>query len=173
MPELTPVLDTDAIARKVDEVARQISSDYRNADLVIIGVLKGAFVFMADLIRRLDLSHVAVDFIRLASYGSQSNSSGHIRLLKNFEIDIEGKHVLIVEDILDTGWTLAFLKQHLSAYSPRSLKTCVLVDKRERRKVDVQAEYVCHVANEGFLVGYGLDYDENYRNLPGIFNLKL
>jgi hypoxanthine phosphoribosyltransferase len=173
MPELIPVLDQDAISRKIDEVARQISIDYRHAEVVLIGVLKGAFVFMADLMRRLDLVRVAVDFVRLASYGAQIDSSGHIALSKNFEIDIEGKNVLIVEDILDTGLTLAFLKRHLATYNPRSIKTCVLIDKQQRREVDVQAEYVCHTVKEGFLVGYGLDYAESYRNLPGIFNLKL
>lgn len=173
MPELLPVLDKDAIARKVDEVARQISSDYRNADLVIIGVLKGAFVFMADLIRRLDLGHVVVDFVRLASYGNRSDSSGHIGISKHLEVNIAGKDVLIVEDILDTGLTLDFLKRHLGTYHPRSVKTCVFIDKQERRDVDVHAEYVCYSVKEGFLVGYGLDYAESYRNLPGIFNLKL
>jgi hypoxanthine phosphoribosyltransferase len=173
MPELIPVLDKDAIARKVEEVARQISIDYRDADVVLIGVLKGAFVFMADLIRRLDIAQVAVDFVRLASYGVQSDSSGHITLSKNFETDIEGKDVIIVEDILDTGLTVAFLKRHLETYNPRSVKTCVLLDKQERREIGVQAEYVCHTVKTGFLVGYGLDYAEYYRNLPGIFNLKL
>lgn len=173
MPELLPVLDRDAIARKVDDVARQISSDYRNADLVVIGVLKGAFIFMADLTRRLDVNRMAIDFVQLASYGHKSDSSGKIDLLKDIEIDIRGKDVLIVEDILDTGLTLKYLKQHLLRRHPLSVKTCVLIDKKERRRADVNAEYVCHIAAEGFLVGYGLDYAESYRNLPGIFNLKL
>jgi hypoxanthine phosphoribosyltransferase len=173
MPELLPVLEKEVIARRIDEIAQQISSDYRDADMVIIGVLKGAFVFMADLIRRLQIERVAIDFVRLASYGTQSDSCGQIGLLKNFELDIEGKDVLIVEDILDTGLTLAFLYQHLKNYNPRSVKTCVLIDKPQRRKVDIRAEYVCHSVPEGFLVGYGLDYAERYRNLSGIFNLKL
>jgi len=172
MPDLIPVLDKDAIARKVDEVARQISSDYRETDLVIIGVLKGAFIFMADLIRRLASNRVAIDFIQLSSYGADSKTTGRIGLLKDFEIDIKDKHVLIVEDILDSGLTLAYLKRHLNTYGPRSVKTCVLIDKYERRQADVQAEYVCHTVREGFLVGYGLDYAEAYRNLPGIFNLN-
>jgi hypoxanthine phosphoribosyltransferase len=173
MPDLTLVLDKDTIARRVDEVARQISSDYRDGDLVLIGVLKGAFVFMADLMRRLDLDRVAVDFVRLSSYGCASDSCGHIALVSTFEIDIQGKDVLIVEDILDTGLTMAFLKQHLNTFNPKSVKVCVLIDKQERRKVDVRAEYVCHQVKEGFLVGYGLDYAEAYRHLPGIFHLNI
>ena len=171
MPDLTPVLDKDTIARKVDHIARQISSDYKDADLVILGVLKGAFVFMADLIRRLEVKQVTIDFIQLASYGDASNSSGKIDLLKDIEVDIHDKDLLIVEDILDTGVTLSYLKQYLQRYKPKSVKTCVMIDKYERRKVDVQAEYVCHKVKEGFLVGYGLDYAEAYRHLPGIFNL--
>ncbi|MFZ1985171.1 MAG: hypoxanthine phosphoribosyltransferase [Desulfatitalea sp.] len=171
MPDLIPVLDKDTIARKVDYIARQISSDYKDADLVILCVLKGAFVFMADLIRCLELKQVTVDFVQLASYGEGSDSSGQIGLLKDFEVDIQDKDLLIVEDILDTGLTLSYLKQYLQRYKPKSVKTCVMIDKFERRKVDVQAEYVCHKVKEGFLVGYGLDYAEAYRHLPGIFHL--
>ena len=172
MPDLTPVLSSDAIARRVDEVARQISSDYKDADLVIIGVLKGAFVFLADLMRCLQIERVTVDFIRVASYGDQNASSGSIGLIKDLETDIAGKDVIIVEDILDTGLTLEFLKQHMAAMNPRSIKTCVLIDKVERREVNVAADYVCHTLKEGFLVGYGLDYAEAYRHLPGIYNLN-
>jgi hypoxanthine phosphoribosyltransferase len=173
MPDLTLVLDKETIARKVAEVARQISADYKEADLVLIGVLKGAFVFMADLMRRLEVAQVAVDFVRLASYGFNCRSSERIRLLKDFEIDIQNRDVLIVEDILDTGLTVAYLKQHLQKFNPRSVKVCVLIDKYERRQVELQADYVCQRVTAGFLVGYGLDYAEAYRNLPGIFNLNL
>ena len=171
MPELIPVLDQDTIARKVADVARQISSDYQHAELVLIGVLKGAFVFMADLIRQLNLSEVVVDFVQLASYGSKSKSSGAISLLKDLTVDIRDKDVLICEDILDTGITMDFLYKHLLASKPRTIKICTLIDKRERREIQVEADYVCHNA-EGFLVGYGLDYAEIYRNLPGIYQLN-
>jgi len=172
MPDLIPVLDKETIGQKVDDIARHISSDYRDADLVIICVLKGAFVFMADLVRRLNVDRIHIDFVRLASYGSESCSTGQIRLIKDIETDICGKDVLIVEDILDTGLTLKFLLQHLKESAPRSIETCVLIDKSERRKADVQAKYICHKVQSGFLVGYGLDYAEADRNLPGIFNLK-
>ncbi|WP_054032257.1 hypoxanthine phosphoribosyltransferase [Desulfatitalea tepidiphila] len=172
MPELTLVLDQKSIAEKVAALAKQISSDYRNADLVVIGVLKGAFVFMADLIRHLNIDRMTVDFIRLASYGDKDHSNGHIDLLKDAETDLKGKDLLIVEDILDTGLTLAFLRDHLKSRQPRSVKACVLIDKCERRQVDIKADYVCHKVKEGFLVGYGLDYGEAYRNLPGIYHLN-
>ena len=172
MPELIPLLDEKALAEKVDAVAQQISSDYSDADLVIIGVLKGAFIFMADLIRRLKIDRMTVDFIRLSSYKDKDHPTGRIELLKDVEANLEERDLLIVEDILDTGLTLTYLREHLQSMRPRSVKTCVLIDKYERRQVDVEAEYVCHKVKEGFLVGYGLDYAETYRNLPGIYNLK-
>jgi len=171
MPDLIPVLDKETIAQKVDQIARQISSDYKDANLVLIGVLKGAFVFMADLVRCLDLKKLTIDFVCLESYGDGADSSGRIHMVKDVEVDIRNKDVLIVEDILDTGLTLEYLKKHLERSQPRSVKICVMIDKFERRKVDVQAQYVGHKVTEGFLVGYGLDYAEAYRHLPGIFHL--
>ncbi|RPI62160.1 MAG: hypoxanthine phosphoribosyltransferase [Planctomycetaceae bacterium] len=174
MPELIPVLDKEAIACKVADVARQISNDYQNSHLVLIGVLKGAFIFMADLIREIEVECLNIDFVRVASYGDHSQSSGCIRLIKDIETDISGKDVLIVEDILDSGLTMAYLRDHLAGFSPRSLKICVMLDKPHKRRVAVQAEYVCHTVTEnGFLVGYGLDYAESYRNLPAVYELKL
>jgi hypoxanthine phosphoribosyltransferase len=172
MPELTLVLNKETIAEKVAEVAREISVDYKEADLVLIGVLKGAFVFMADLIRQLDVEQLAIDFVRLASYGNDCQSTGCLRLLKDFELDIQNKDVLIVEDILDTGLTVAYLKQHLDRFNPRSVKVCAFIDKYERRQVPLKADYACHESRTGFLVGYGLDYAENYRHLPGLYHLN-
>jgi hypoxanthine phosphoribosyltransferase len=173
MPELIPVLDKDAIARYVAEVAKKISDDYQDGDLVIIGVLKGAFVFMADLIRQLTLDSFTIDFIRLASYGDNLAPSGPVRIVHDIEADLRGKDVLIVEDIFDTGLTLTRLCQHLRAREPRTIRICALIDKAERRQTDLQPDYVCYKVDQGYLVGYGLDYAEAYRNLPGIFNLKL
>ena len=173
MPELIPVLDKDAIARYVADVAKQISKDYQEGDLVIIGVLKGAFVFMADLIRQLTLSSFTIDFIRLASYGNDIVPSGQVRIIHDIEADICGKDVLIVDDIFDTGLTLTRLRQHLQECKPRTIRICALIDKGERRQTDLQPDYVCHKIDQGFLVGYGLDYAEAYRNLPGLFYLKL
>ena len=172
MPELIPVLDEAAIARKIDTIAQRISSDYKDAELVVIGVLKGAFVFMADLIRRISVERMTIDFVRLASYGSDNCSSGCIELLQDTEMDLRGKDLLVVEDILDTGLTLAHLHNHFKSRNPRSVRTCVLIDKTERRQVEIEADYVAHKVAAGFLVGYGLDYAESYRNLSGIYHLK-
>ena len=172
MSELIPVLDKAAIKSKIDIVAKKISSDYADADLVIIGVLKGAFVFMADLIRQLNLENVTMDFIQLASYGSGSESSGDITVVKDITVDIENKDVLIVEDILDSGFTLSFLVQYLQRLKPHSVKICTMIDKRERRQINIEADYFCHQVESGFLVGYGLDFAEKYRNLPEIFHLQ-
>jgi hypoxanthine phosphoribosyltransferase len=174
MPELIPILDKEVIARKVADVARQISNDYKDANLVLIGVLKGAFIFMADLVRQIEVHSVQVDFVRVASYGHLRQSSGKIRLLNDIDTEIGGKDVLIVEDILDSGLTAAFLREHLAGFNPKSLKFCVLLDKPHRRQAPVQADYICHtVAENGFLVGYGLDYAESYRNLPEVYDLKI
>lgn len=171
MPELIPVLSKEDIEKSIAGLAEIISADYRHRELILVGVLKGAFVFLADLIRQLTIP-VKIDFIRTASYGDQTSSSGTIRLTKELEIDINGKDVLVVEDIVDSGITLRWLTDYLNGHGPASVKICALVDKRERRQVDVHVDYVCHVVQEGFLVGYGLDYAEDFRHLPAIYHLK-
>jgi len=172
MPEFIPVLARAEIEKSVAELAARISSDYHAKELVLIGALKGAFVFLSDLIRQLSID-VRIDFVGVSSYGANTSSSGKIRLTKEIEIDIKDKHVLVIEDIVDTGLTLAYLIEHLKSFDPLSVKVCTLIDKRERRKVDIDVAYACHVVAEGFLVGYGLDYNESYRNLPGIYHMKL
>jgi hypoxanthine phosphoribosyltransferase len=171
MPEFEPVLSKEDIDRAVAEIARRISADYKTQGVVLIGVLKGAFIFLADLVRKLTIP-VKVDFVRLASYGCGTCTSGTIRLTKDLEIDIRDKDVVIVEDIIDTGLSLQFLIDHLRSFNPKSLRLCALIDKRERRETQIQAEYVGYLVEKGFLVGYGLDYAEDYRNLPAIFDLK-
>ena len=136
-------------------------------------MLKGAFIFLADLVRQLTIERVQIDFITAASYGTKMSSSGAIRLTKDIDIDIRGMDVLLVEDIVDTGITLSFLKDHLKKYEPKSIKFCTLIDKRDRREKKIKVDYVCHVVEKGFIVGYGLDYAENYRNLPEIYDLKI
>ncbi len=171
MPELVPVLEKDAIAGLVAEAARKISSDYRGGGLVLVGILKGAFVFLADLARCLTIP-VQIDFIRVASYGDACSSSGRIRLSKDLEMDVAQRDLLIVEDIVDTGRTLQCLLDHLKSFNPRSVRICTFIDKSERREVPLQPDYACYRAAEGFLVGYGLDYAEDYRHLPGLYHLK-
>ncbi|RPJ16376.1 MAG: hypoxanthine phosphoribosyltransferase [Desulfobacteraceae bacterium] len=172
MRELVPVLTKGEIDKKVAEVALKISDDYKGRDLVLVGILKGAFVFMSDLMRCLTVP-VQLDFVCASSYGSGTTTSGTIRLTKELGIDIKGRDVLIVEDIVDTGFTLAYLVDYLKSFSPASVKICALLDKRERRGVEIMIDYSCLVVEGGFLVGYGLDYAEDYRNLPEIFHLKL
>jgi hypoxanthine phosphoribosyltransferase len=172
MPELIPVLSKEEIEKSIVEIAGRISADYQNRDVVLVGVLKGAFVFLSDLIRQLTIP-VKVDFVRTASYGSGTSSSGNVRLTKTLEIDIAGTDVLVIEDIVDTGITLRWLTDHLAGLGPSSIKICTLIDKRERRKVELDVDYACNVVDKGFLVGYGLDYAEDYRQLPAVYHLKL
>ena len=172
MPELIPVLSKDEIADLVANTAGRISQDYQDHDLILIGVLKGAFVFLSDLMRHLTIP-LKVDFICAASYGAGTISSGNIRLTKDLDIDIKNKDVLIVEDIVDTGLTLAYCVDYLKSLHPKTLKICAMVDKAERREESVVVDYACYQAKTGFLVGYGLDYDQKYRELPGIYTLKL
>jgi len=172
MPELIPVLTREEIKKRITGIAVQISKDYENRELVLIGVLKGAFVFLSDLIRHLTIP-VQLDFVSVSSYGSGTSSTGEIRLTKDLSIDINGKDVLIVEDIIDSGQTLQWLSNYLSSLCPNSVKICTLIDKRERREEQISVDYSCHTVEEGFLVGYGLDYAEDYRYLPGIYHLKL
>ena len=172
MPEFIPVLKKDDIGKMVVAVARKISSDYKDRELILIGVLKGSFVFLSDLIRNLSIP-VKVDFVGVSSYSDKTSSSGKIQLTKSIEIDIKNKNVLVVEDIVDSGLTLAWLIDYLMSFEPKAVNICTLIDKRERRETQIQIDYTCHVIQEGFLVGYGLDYAEDYRNLPEIYHLKL
>ena len=158
----------EAISRRVAELAEEISRDYRGREPVLIGVLKGAFIFMADLIRCLKVPCV-IDFVRVASYGSGSTSSGNVIIKKDIETDITGKDVLIIEDIVDTGITMRFLVERLKEKNPRSLKVCAFIDKRARREVEFEADYVGFTMEDGFIVGYGLDFDEKSRFHPEVY----
>ena len=173
MPEFTPVIKKNDIQRQTVRIAKIISDDYHGRELVLVGVLKGAFIFLADLVRQLTLEKVKIDFLQASSYGADTISSGNIVLKKDIDVDIRGKDVLVVEDIVDTGLTLAYLIRHLKRMSPGSIKVCAMIDKRERRKAAVKVDYACSTVPEGFLVGYGLDYAEYYRNLPEIYHMKL
>ena len=171
MPEFIPVLKKEDIERKIADVAVRISLDYKESEPVLIGVLKGAFIVLSDFIRHLTVSFT-VDFVRASSYGTNINSSENIHLTKGIEIDVKNKDVLVIEDIVDTGLTLAFLFNYLRSMGPKTVKVCTLLDKRERRKASMAIDYACHVVEKGFLVGYGLDYAERYRGLPEIYKLK-
>jgi len=157
----------EVIDRRVAELAGEISRDYAGRELVVIGVLKGAFIFMADLIRRLKIPCI-IDFARLASYGAGAESSGRIVFTKDIEMEIRDRDVLIVEDIVDTGLTLSYLVRAFREREPRSLKVCAFLDKRRRRQVVFEADYVGFTIDDGFVIGYGLDFNEQARFFPDV-----
>ena len=168
MYKLTGVmLSQGEIENKVTELAKQIEKDYEGQDLLLVGILKGASVFVADLMRKINLN-VNIDFMSVSSYGSGTVSSGTVKILKDLDVDIKDNNVLIVEDIIDSGITLRNLYDTLMTREPRSLKLCTLLNKPARKKVDVNVDYVGFVIEDKFIVGYGIDYDEKYRNLPYI-----
>lgn len=159
------------IAARVAELGRAIARDYADSPLVLVGVLQGAIPFVADLMRALPID-VTVDFLRASSYGAGTSSSGTVRLVADLSVDVADRHVLVVDDIVDTGHTLAALKRELEARRPRSVKTCVLLDKTGRRETEVRIDYVGFTIPNVFVVGYGLDYDGLYRNLPHVATLE-
>jgi hypoxanthine phosphoribosyltransferase len=158
----------DKIATEVRRLGQEISRDYADGEIMLVGVLKGSFLFIADLIREIEIPSV-VDFVRLASYGSGTQTSGIIEFRKELEMPIRGRDVIIVEDIVDSGYTLECLYNKLLLQEPKSLKVCTLIDKRARREVEIEADYVGISMDDGFIIGYGLDHDERYRNLPDIY----
>ena len=166
-PKLSVLLTGAEIDAKVDKLAAKIRRDYQNKHPLLIGVLKGSFMFMADLIRLLDFP-LEVDFIRLSSYGGGRESSGKIKVVQGLRTPIKGRDVLVIEDIVDTGVTISFLLDYLRKKKPASLKLCVLTDKPSRRRVPVNIDYLGFTVPNKFLVGYGLDWDEKFRNLPDI-----
>ena len=168
--ELKLVLGHDEIRTKVKELAEKISLEYQGKELVMVGILKGAFIFLADLVRELTIP-VEIDFVRLASYGTKAESSGSVRLTKDVELPLEGKDVLIIEDIVDTGYTLEFLAHHINKKKPNSVKICALIDKSERRECAVKIDFTGFDIPQGFLVGYGLDFNEKYRYLRDVYEV--
>ena len=164
------LISQDEIERHVAEVGRKISEDFAGKDPIFVGVLKGCFIFMADLMRRVDIN-CSMDFMAVSSY-SGTSSTGAVKINKDLSEDIEGRHVIIVEDILDSGVTLSYLKNYLQVRKPASMSIVTLMDKPSRRKADVYADYSCFQVPDAFVVGYGLDYNEKYRNLPYIGVLK-
>jgi hypoxanthine phosphoribosyltransferase len=168
------LVDAEALSRRVGELGEEISSDYAGRDLLLVGVLKGAVFFMADLMRRLTIP-CEIDFMAISSYGASTDSSGVVRILKDLDINIEGRDVLVVEDIIDSGLTLSYLMRNLEARDPASLEVCALLTKPERREIEVPVRYVGFEIPNRFVIGYGLDFAERYRNLPyvGVLDASL
>jgi hypoxanthine phosphoribosyltransferase len=166
------LVPAEALGRRVEELAADISRDYAERDLVLIGVLKGAVFFLSDLMRAITVP-CEVDFMAVSSYGSATKSSGVVRILKDLDAVIEGRDVLIVEDIVDSGLTLKYLLRNLAGRNPRSLEVCALLVKPSRQKVELRTRYVGFEIPDAFAIGYGLDHAERYRNLPFVAALKL
>ena len=168
---LRVLLSEDEIREKVRELGGKITADYKNSNLMLVTVLKGAVVFLADLMRQIDVP-AEIDFMVVSSYGSGVKSSGVVKIVKDLDVPLAGKDILIVEDILDSGLTLSYIKELLESRGARSIRIATLLDKPSRRKVDLQADYIGFSVPDEFVIGYGLDYDEKYRNLPYIGILK-
>lgn len=171
MPEFIPLLSEQEIHEQIRKTGRQISDDYKTKDLVLVGILKGSFIFLADLSRRITIDH-EIDLVGASSYRGTS-STGSLVFTKKPDLNLENRDVLLVEDIVDTGQTLIKIIESISSLNPRSIKICALIDKHERRNVKIDVDYSCFSLEKGFIVGYGLDYNEKYRNLPAIYDLKL
>jgi hypoxanthine phosphoribosyltransferase len=165
------LVQPDDLRRKVADLGRQISEDYEGRDLLLVGVLKGAVFFLSDLMREITVP-CEVDFMAVASYGSATDSSGVVRILKDLDASIEGRNVLIVEDIVDSGLTLQYLLRNLRARGPASVEVCALLTKPDRRKIELEARYVGFEIPDRFAIGYGLDHGERYRNLPYVAALQ-
>ena len=165
------LIDRETIQARVKELAGRLSSDYAGTEPILVGILNGAVFFFSDLVMAMNIP-CKIDFIRAASYGSGTSSSGEVKLVKDVELPIQGKHVVLVEDIVDTGLTLNRIIEMLRSRGPASVKVCALNDKLERREEEVKIDYCGFEVKEGFLVGYGLDYDEQYRYLPEIHVLR-
>jgi hypoxanthine phosphoribosyltransferase len=159
------LIDSERLQARIAELGRALSEEYAGRDLLLVGVLKGAVFFMADLMRQISVP-CELDFMAISSYGASTDSSGVVRILKDLDINIEGRHVLVVEDIIDSGLTLSYLMRNLEARGPASLEVCALLTKPDRREIEVPVRYVGFPIPNKFVIGYGLDYAERYRNLP-------
>lgn len=159
------------ITSKVKELGKQITEDYKGKDLLLIGILKGSVIFMSELAQNIELP-VEMDFMAVSSYGKSSVSTGEVRIIKDLDFSVEDRNLLIIEDIIDTGYTLSYLIDNLKKRGAKSIKVCTLLDKPDRRKADIHVDYLGFIVPDEFIVGYGLDYAERYRNLPYVAALK-
>lgn len=168
---LRTLISEEQLHQKVAQIGKQVSADYQDKNLLMVSVLKGSVVFMADLMREISIP-CEIDFMCVSSYGSGTKTSGVVKIIKDLDIDLKNRDLLIVEDILDSGMTLSYIKEMLKQRGTKSIKICTLLDKPERRKADITPDYVGFTVPDEFVVGYGLDYDEKYRNLPYVGILK-
>lgn len=166
MEEIKVLIDEEKLNKRIKEVAEEISKDYKNEEIVLICILKGAAYFAIDLSKRITDSVVILDFMKASSYGNGMETTGNVELKIDLSTSIENKNVIIVEDIIDSGYTLNYLYDYLKNKNPKTLKICVLLDKKERRKKEIKVDYTAFEIENKFIVGYGLDYEDKYRNLP-------
>ena len=166
MNEIKKLINEQDLNERIAQIAKQIEKDFKNEEIILVCILKGAVYFTVDLSKNISMIPVTLDFMKVSSYGSGTESSGKVELKVDLSSNIEGKNVIIVEDILDTGYTLNYLYDYLKNKNPKTLKICVLLDKKERREKEIDVDYTGFEIENKFIVGYGLDYDEKYRNLP-------
>ena len=162
------LFDAEKISKRVEELGKEITSDYAGKDIIVISLLRGSFVFAADLVRSIQVP-VNIDFMITSSYGHEEVSSGKVDIIADIRVDVENKHVLIVDDIMDSGYTMSKVVDYIAKKNPESIKVCVMLDKPSRRKVNISPDYVGFIIPDVFIVGYGLDYGDYYRNTPYIF----
>lgn len=167
----TILFDKEVLAHRIQELGEEISKDFAGEEVLLVGILKGASVFLSDLVRKISLP-AYIDFMVVSSYGNSAETSGVVRIIKDLDENIEGKNVIVVEDIIDTGLTLAYLNQNLLSRHPKSLKICTLLDKPTRREKEINIDYRGFEVPDEFIIGYGIDYAEKYRNLPFVGILK-
>ncbi|MCK9477706.1 MAG: hypoxanthine phosphoribosyltransferase [Candidatus Muirbacterium halophilum] len=162
------LIDEQSIKNRVAEVAKQIDSDFANKDFILVCILKGAFMFTAELAKNIKSENVSFEFMAVSSYGNEKRSSGKIKIVKDIDVDVQGKNIVIIEDIVDTGLTMEFLVGYFKNKGANCIKVCALLDKKDCRKVEARVDYCCFDIEDRFVIGYGLDYAQKYRNLPYI-----
>lgn len=166
------MITEEQIRARASEIGKQISEEFKDEEMLVVGILKGAVMWMSDIVKNIDNENLGIDFMVVSSYGSSTKSSGVVKIVKDLDSDIAGKVVIIVEDIVDSGITLSYLKKYLSGRNAKAVKICTLLDKPEGRKVELEADYIGFTVPDRFIVGYGLDFDQKYRQLPYISFLK-
>ncbi len=166
--KIKTLISSEDLQKRIKEIGKQITEEYRNKEIVIICILRGAVYFATDLTKYIDSNNLIMEFMQVSSYGNMKESTGELKIKKDLDVNIEGKNVIIVEDIIDSGFTMLNLKKYLISKKPESLKVCTLLDKKDRRKVEIEADYIGFEIPNKFVLGYGLDYEEYYRNLPYI-----
>lgn len=166
------MITEEQIRARASEIGKQISEEFKDEEMLVVGILKGAVMWMSDVVKNINNEKLGIDFMVVSSYGSSTKSSGVVKIVKDLDSDIAGKVVIIVEDIVDSGITLSYLKKYLSGRNAKTVKICTLLDKPEGRKVELEADYIGFTVPDRFIVGYGLDFDQKYRQLPYISFLK-